>query len=127
MNKNKIDSNYLSYVAIGIFETIARSETYQLKAITPKTVFNQWRHSKNINYSNDYIKSIEIGIGMLSFISLFTFLAMVIDNKVSSAAFVKGYIMAMHFMLFYDNNYWLREMLNDLTKLKEVRCLDIKL
>lgn len=113
MKKEKkcIKVDYLGYVSEVVVETIVKCEVMQFKETNPKRVFDQWSNSKNILYSSESSKPAEIVVAMTALGFMFTFLAVVIDKKVSPAAIVKGYCMALCFMKLYDDNYWLREML----------------
>lgn len=116
MKENTIKFDYLGYVSEVVVETIVKCETLQFKAINPRKVFDQWNKSKNILYSSNSNKPAEIVMAMVVLAVMFTFLAVIIDNKISSAAIVKGYCMTLCFMKLYDDNYWLREMLGDMAE-----------
>ena len=111
-----VKSDYLAYVASVVSKTVVKCEMLQFKAANPKTVFDQWSKSKNIFYSSEASKPIDIIMAMVVLAVMFTFLAVIIDNKISSAAIVKGYCMTLCFMKLYDDNYWLREMLGDMAE-----------
>lgn len=114
--KKEFKTDYLGYVSVMVFESIILCETLKFKAANPKTVFDQWSKSKNISYSSEASKPIEIVMAMVVLEVIFTFLAAIIDNKISSAAVVKGYCMTLCFMKLYDDNYWLREMLGGMAE-----------
>ncbi|HAH93724.1 MAG TPA: hypothetical protein DCM01_07765 [Dielma fastidiosa] len=109
-------ADYFSYISLVVAETIVKCEVLQIKGTNQKTVFDQWSKSKNISYSSEASKPIEIVMVMIVLAVMFTFLAVIIDNKISSAAIVKGYCMTLCFMKLYDDNYWLREMLGDMAE-----------
>lgn len=111
MIQKEIRIDYLGYVSEVVVETIVKCESLQFKAVNPRKVFDQWSRSKNILYSSDSSKPAEIVMAMAALAVMFTFLAVIIDKKVSPAAIVKGFYMALCFMKLYDDNYWLREML----------------
>lgn len=106
-----IQIDYLTYTSLIVAETIAKCEMMQVKAASPRAIFNQWSKSKNILYSSESNKPAEIVMAMVALAVMFTFLAVVIDKKVSPAAIVKGFYMTLCFMKLYDDNYGLREAL----------------
>lgn len=111
-----IKFDYLAYVALVVSETLVKCELLQYKATNPKTVYDQWSKSKNISYSSESSKPIEILMAMMVLWIMLTFMAIIIDKQVSPAAIAKGFYMTLCFMKLYDDNYWFREALGGMAE-----------